>query len=58
MALAQLPINTSHQEESGTLDHEPLPSLDVAECHLAAVKALVIFETLTQIEILFIKQEI
>ena len=54
----QLPINTSFKEEANTLDRGPLPSSDVAESHLATVKAPVIFETLTQIKILFIKRAI
>jgi hypothetical protein len=37
--LTPLPINMSLKEEANTLDHGPLPSSDVAESHLAALKA-------------------
>ena len=36
---AQLPINMSFEEEADTLDHGLSLSSDVAESHLAAVKA-------------------
>ena len=38
-ALARLPLNTLLKEEANTLDHGPLPSSDVAESHLATLKA-------------------
>ena len=38
-ALARLPINTSLKEEAHTLDRGPLPGSDVAESHLATLRA-------------------
>ena len=58
MTLARSPIYMSFKEEANTHDRGPLPSSDVAESHLAAVKAPLIFETLTQINFLLIKREI
>ena len=51
-------INTSFKEESNTLNPGPSRSSDVAKSHLAAVKASLIFESLTQMKILFIQREI
>ena len=56
--LARPSINTSFEEEANTFNPGPSPSSDVAKSHLATVKASLIFESLTQIKILFIGREI
>ena len=45
VAHARLPINTSFEEDADTLDHGPLPSSDLAESYLAAVKSSLTFKT-------------
>ena len=56
-------VTLFEEESNNSLDRGPLPSSDVAESYLPAVKAsltfeTLTFETLTQIKLLFIKREI